>query len=70
MAKAVRCPVNVVDQPDLCDITTPAIVDRDPIVVAIGSEGTAPVLTRQIKTQLEQMLPQSLGGLAALAGRR
>ncbi|MHA6323696.1 siroheme synthase CysG [Roseivivax sp. CAU 1753] len=69
LAKAARCPVNVVDQPDLCDITTPAIVDRDPIVVAIGSEGTAPVLTREIKTQVERLLPQSLGGLAALAGR-
>lgn len=68
-AKAARCPVNVVDQPDLCDMTTPAIVDRDPIVVAIGSEGTAPVLTREIKTQLETTLPQTLGGLAALAGR-
>lgn len=69
LAKAARCPVNVVDQPDLCDMTTPAIVDRDPIVVAIGSEGTAPVLTREIKTRLEQMLPQTLGGLSALAGR-
>ena len=69
LAKAVRCPVNVVDQPDLCDITTPAIVDRDPVVVAIGSEGTAPVLAREIKTRLEQMLPQNIGGLAALAGR-
>lgn len=69
LARAVRCPVNVVDQPDLCDLTTPAIVDRDPIVIAIGSEGTAPVLTRDIKTQLEAMLPLSLGGLAALAGR-
>ncbi|WP_223427069.1 siroheme synthase CysG [Tateyamaria pelophila] len=69
LAQAARCPVNVVDRPDLCDITTPAIVDRDPIVVAIGSEGTAPVLTRDIKTRLEQMLPQNIGGLAALAGR-
>lgn len=69
LAKAARCPVNVVDQPDLCDMTTPAIVDRDPIVVAIGSEGTAPVLTREIKTRLERTLPQNLGGLAALAGR-
>jgi uroporphyrin-III C-methyltransferase/precorrin-2 dehydrogenase/sirohydrochlorin ferrochelatase len=69
LAKAARCPVNVVDQPDLCDMTTPAIVDRDPIVVAIGSEGTSPVLTREIKTQLERMLPQGIGGLAALAGR-
>ncbi|THH39232.1 uroporphyrinogen-III C-methyltransferase [Aliishimia ponticola] len=69
LAKAARCPVNVVDSPHLCDMTTPAIVDRDPVVIAIGSEGTAPVLTRDIKTRLEQMLPQSLGGLAALAGR-
>ncbi|MDJ0820270.1 MAG: siroheme synthase CysG [Paracoccaceae bacterium] len=69
LAKAARCPVNVVDQPDLCDLTTPAILDRDPVVVAIGSEGTSPVLTREIKTRLEQMLPQNLGGLSALAGR-
>lgn len=69
LAKAVGCMVNVVDQPDLCDMTTPAIVDRDPVVVAIGSEGTSPVLTREIKTSLERTLPQNLGGLAALAGR-
>ena len=69
LATAAKCPVNVVDQPDLCDMTPPAIVDRDPIVVAIGSEGTAPVLTRDIKTRLERILPQNLGGLAALAGR-
>ena len=69
LARAARCPVNVVDQPELCDLTTPAIVDRDPVVIAIGSEGTAPVLTRDIKTRIEAMLPQTLGGLAALAGR-
>ena len=69
VAKAMGCAVNVVDQPELCDMTTPAIVDRDPIVVAIGSEGTAPVLTRDIKTRLERTLPQNLGGLAGLAGR-
>lgn len=69
VAQAMRCPVNVVDRPDLCDLTTPALVDRDPVVVAIGSEGTAPVLTREIKTRLEESLPPNLGGLAALAGR-
>ncbi|MEX0308893.1 MAG: siroheme synthase CysG [Tateyamaria sp.] len=61
--------VNVVDQPDLCDAITPAIVDRDPVVVAIGTEGTAPVLARQIKTSLERMLDPRLGDLASLAGR-
>ncbi|MEM6477683.1 MAG: SAM-dependent methyltransferase [Pseudomonadota bacterium] len=69
IARAARCAVNVVDQPDLCEVTTPAIVDRDPVVIAIGTEGAAPVLARQIKTKLEEDLPQSLGGLAALAGR-
>ncbi|WP_226781393.1 SAM-dependent methyltransferase [Oceaniglobus trochenteri] len=69
LARAARCPVNVVDRPELCDITTPAIVDRDPVVVAIGSEGTAPVLVRDIRTGIERMLPPNIGGLAALAGR-
>ncbi|MEM6374864.1 MAG: NAD(P)-dependent oxidoreductase [Pseudomonadota bacterium] len=69
LAKAAGSPVNVVDQPHLCDITTPSLVDRDPVVVAIGTEGTAPVLARQIKTHIERTLPQNLGGLAALAGR-
>ncbi len=69
LAKAARCPVNVVDRPDLCDLTTPSIVDRDPVVVAIGTEGTAPVLGRDLKTRIEQMLPMNLGGLAELAGR-
>lgn len=69
IAQAARCPVNVVDRPDLCEITTPSIVDRDPVVVAIGTEGTAPVLARQIKTRIEALLPPTLGGFAALAGR-
>ncbi len=69
IAQAARCPVNIVDQPELCDLTTPSIVDRDPVVVAIGTEGTAPVLARQIKTEVERLLPPGLGGLAALAGR-
>lgn len=61
--------VNVVDAPDLCDAFTPAIVDRDPVVVAVGSEGKAPVLARQIKSRIEEMLEPGLGGLVALAGR-
>lgn len=69
LAKAAGATVNVVDQPDLCDAITPSIVDRDPVVVAIGTEGTAPVLARQIKTKLEESLEPRLGDLAALAGR-
>ncbi len=69
LAKRAGATVNVVDQPDLCDITTPSIVDRDPVVVAIGTEGAAPVLARRIRTEIEQMLDPSLGRFAALAGR-
>lgn len=69
LAKAAGATVNVVDQPDLCDAITPSIVDRSPVVVAIGTEGTAPVLARQIKTRVEEMLEPRLGELAALAGR-
>ena len=68
LAGAAGVPVNVVDQPALCDLVTPSIVDRDPVVVAIGTEGTAPVLARSIKTDVETLLPPSLGSLAALAG--
>ncbi|MEM7643121.1 MAG: siroheme synthase CysG [Pseudomonadota bacterium] len=69
LAKAAGAVVNVVDQPALCDATTPSIVDRDPVVVAIGTEGTAPVLARQIRARIEGDLAPNLGGLAALAGR-
>jgi len=69
LAKEAGATVNVVDQPQLCDAITPSIVDRDPVVVAIGTEGTAPVLARQIKTKVEGLLEPRLGDLAALAGR-
>ena len=69
LAKQGGAVVNVVDRPELCDATTPSIVDRDPVVVAIGTEGTAPVLGRSIKTRIETLLPPRIGGLAALAGR-
>lgn len=60
--------VNAVDRPDLCDAVTPALVDRDPVVVAIGTEGTSPVLAREIRTRIEAMLEPSLGGFAAWMG--
>ena len=61
--------VNVVDQPALCGAITPSIVDRDPVVVAIGTEGTAPILGRTLKARIEESLEPRLGELAELAGR-
>ena len=69
LAKEAGATVNVVDRPELCDVTTPSIVDRDPLVVAIGTEGNAPVLGRTVKTRIEEMLDPRLGSYAALAGR-
>lgn len=69
IAGQVRGPANVVDRPKLCDVITPSIVDRDPLVIAIGTEGAAPVLGREIRARIEAMLAPDLGGLVALAGR-
>ena len=56
--------VNIVDNLADSQFITPAIVDRDPVTVAIGTEGAAPMLARAIKADLEERLPQSLGILA------
>ena len=56
--------VNWVDNLEASQFITPAIVDRDPVTVAIGTEGAAPVLARAIKADLEERLPRALGILA------
>ncbi|MEL6299691.1 MAG: siroheme synthase CysG [Pseudomonadota bacterium] len=62
---------NVVDRPHLSSFIVPAIVDRDPVVVAIGTEGAAPLIARDIKSKLDAMLPARLGSVArAAAGLR
>ena len=60
--------VNAVDDPQRCSAVWPAVVDRAPIRVAIGSDGSAPVLVRRIRERIEALLPSSLGALAQLAG--
>ena len=66
IARAEGAFVNVVDNLRDSDFITPAIVDRDPVTVAIGTEGTAPVLARAVKTDLEARLPATLGILAGI----
>ena len=56
--------VNAVDRPALCDFTLPAIVDRDPLLVAIGTGGASAGLAKAVRQRIEALLPASLGALA------
>jgi len=57
--------VNVVDRPDLCDFTTPAIVDRAPVTIAIGTGGASAGLAKAVRQRVEVLLPARLGALAS-----
>lgn len=73
-ALRLRCAgvlVNVVDRPELCDFTVPALVDRAPVVVAVGTAGASAGLAKALRLRLETLLLPTLGALAsALAAAR
>lgn len=64
-----RLLANVVDDQPKCSFIFPSIVDRSPLVVAISSSGTAPVLARLLREKLEALLPGNLGQMAEIAGQ-
>ena len=64
LARSKGLLVNAADQKVACDFITPALVDRNPVIVSIGTEGTSPSLARSIKTDLESRLPSTLGSLS------
>ena len=66
IARADGALTNIVDNLEDSQFITPAIVDRDPVTIAIGTEGAAPVLARAIKADLEERLPTGLGTLARI----
>ena len=57
--------VNVTDMPELCDFTVPSLLDRDPVLIAVGTSGASAGLAKQLRLRLEQILPQGLGRLAS-----
>ncbi len=56
--------INVVDQPELCTYITPAIIDRSPMIIAMSSSGSAPILIRMLREKIEKILPDNYGRLA------
>jgi len=60
--------VNAVDRAAACDFTLPAIVDRDPVIIAIGTGGASAGLAKALRQRLEALMPATLGGLAQALG--
>jgi uroporphyrin-III C-methyltransferase / precorrin-2 dehydrogenase / sirohydrochlorin ferrochelatase len=56
--------VNAVDRPSHCDFTLPAIVDRDPVIIAIGTGGASAGLAKALRQRLEGLIPAGLGQVA------
>ena len=63
-AHAASIPVNVVDKPELCSVIFPAIVDRSPVIMSVGTGGATPVLARYLKSLLDQAIPEGISRLA------
>jgi uroporphyrin-III C-methyltransferase/precorrin-2 dehydrogenase/sirohydrochlorin ferrochelatase len=56
--------VNVADRPELCDFTLPSVLERGPVMIAVGTGGASAGLAKQLRLRFEALLPQSLGKLA------
>jgi precorrin-2 dehydrogenase/sirohydrochlorin ferrochelatase len=65
-ARAAHVPVNVTDRPQLCDFTTPAVIDRGEVVAAIGTGGASPMLATLLRHDIEERVPEGAGRVAAL----
>lgn len=66
-AGAAGVPVNVVDKPALCDFQFGTLVDRSPLLIAITTDGAAPVFGQAVRARIEALLPENLRGWAEAA---
>ena len=57
-ARAAGVPVNVIDRPEFCQFQFGSIVNRSPLIVAISTDGAAPVFGQAIRSRIEALLPQ------------
>jgi uroporphyrin-III C-methyltransferase/precorrin-2 dehydrogenase/sirohydrochlorin ferrochelatase len=58
-------PVNVVDDREASRFIVPAIIDRDPVLVAVSTGGASPVLARRLRERLEALVPKKIGDFAS-----
>ena len=70
IARTAGAPLNVVDAPELSDFHTPAIIDRGQVVAAIGTAGASPLMASLLRAELETLVPEGAGRVAALFGQR
>lgn len=68
-ARVRALPVNIIDRPELSSFIMPALIDRSPVLVAVGTSGLSPVLAQRLRRQIDALLPLTLGRLAVFAGR-
>ena len=68
-AEAAGILINVVDLPARCRFIAPAVVRRDPLLVAISTSGESPFLASALRARLERLLGPEWGPFTSLVGR-